>query len=253
MPIKLSVAVITYNEEKNISRCLDSVSKIADEILVIDSGSQDNTVELAVKRGAKVLENPFEGHIEQKNFALKHCKNDFVLSIDADEALSDLLSDSIERIKQNPEKDAYEFNRLTNYKGAWIRHSGWYPDKKTRLFDRKKAKWGGSNPHDKIVPNSDARVGYLKGDLLHYSYHSLSDHLKQIEFFTGIMAKDLVSKGKKPSLFKELFSPVFKFFQSYFFQLGFLDGYAGYQICKISAFATYMKYARLREEYQKRA
>ena len=124
-----------------------------------------------------------------------------------------------------------------------------YPDRKVRLFDRRKSKWGGENPHDRVIVEKGSEINLLKGDILHYSYPDLSSHLKQIEFFTRIMAKGLVKKGKKPSILKELFGPPFKFFQSYFLQLGFLDGYAGFQVCKISAFATYMKYARLREYY----
>ncbi len=251
MGFKLSVAVITYNEENNLGRCLDSVFDLADEIVVVDSGSEDQTRAIANSFNAKVLERAFDGHIQQKNFALQQCQNDMVLSLDADEALSNKLKGSIREIKNQGKSGIYEMSRLTNYRGHWIRHCGWYPDRKVRLFDRKLASWGGENPHDRIIPGEGQEISRLKGDILHYSYPDLASHLKQIEFFTGIMAKGLVEKGKKPSMIKELFAPAFKFFQSYFLQLGFLDGYAGFQVCRISAFATYMKYARVREYYQK--
>ncbi len=251
MGFKLSVAVITYNEENNLGRCLDSVLDLADEIVVVDSGSEDQTRAIANSFHAKVLERSFDGHIQQKNYALEQCQNDMVLSLDADEALSDKLKSSIQEIKNHEKSGIYEMSRLTNYRGHWIRHCGWYPDRKVRLFDRNLASWGGENPHDRVVPAKGQEISRLKGDILHYSYPDLASHLKQIEFFTGIMAKGLVDKGKKPSMIKELFAPAFKFFQSYFLQLGFLDGYAGFQVCRISAFATYMKYARVREYYQK--
>ncbi len=249
MAFRLSVAIITYNEENNLNRCLESVNGVADEVVVIDSGSEDRTQEIARAAGAKVIEHRFEGHIEQKNFAMHQCQNDMILSLDADEALSRGLSDSIQKAKQNEPKPAYIMNRLTNYRGNWIKHCGWYPDSKVRLFDRRKSSWGGENPHDKIILEDGIRPTKVEGDILHYSYPDLGSHLKQIDYFTSIMAKGMVASGKKPSMLKELFGAPFKFFQSYFLQLGFLDGYAGFQICKISAFATYMKYSRLREYY----
>jgi glycosyltransferase involved in cell wall biosynthesis len=249
MGINLSVAIITYNEEINLKRCLQSINSIASEIIVIDSGSVDSTVDIARSFNAKVIERPFQGHIQQKNIAIEQCQYDMILSLDADEALSKELLNSIKNVLDTNPMDAYQMNRKTNYRGRWIKHCGWYPDSSIRLFKKSKAHWGGENPHDKVIPDPDVKPGKLKGDILHYSYHDLKSHLDQITFFTGIMAREMIIKGKKPSLFKELFGPPFKFFQSYFLQLGFLDGYHGFQVCKISAFATYMKYARLREYY----
>ncbi|MTI29248.1 glycosyltransferase family 2 protein, partial [Cytophagales bacterium RKSG123] len=148
---KISAVIITYNEEKNIQRCLESLKGVVDEIVVVDSLSTDNTKKICEKFDVHFIENPFEGHIEQKNYAMGCARNDYVLSLDADEALSPKLKESILKVKENWTADFYSFNRLNNYCGQWIRHSGWYPDKKIRLWDRRKGKWGGKNPHDNVV------------------------------------------------------------------------------------------------------
>lgn len=242
---KLSVVIITFNEEKNIARCLDSVKDIADEIVVVDSFSTDKTEEICRSRGVKFVQHAFPGHIEQKNWALTQSANPHVLSLDADEALDETLKKNIAAVKEDWACDGYEMNRLTNYCGAWIHHCGWYPDRKLRLFDKTKGKWGGINPHDKYeMPG--AKVCRLKGDILHYSYYTTEDHYKQIEYFTNILAKAMYEKGKKATVFKQYFSPVVKFVKDYFFRLGFLDGYAGWQVCRLSAWATYVKYKKLK-------
>lgn len=143
IPIKLSAVIITYNEEDNIERCLESLEKTADEILVVDSFSSDRTAEICKSKGVEFIQHSFEGHIEQKNYALSRASNDYVLSLDADEALSDKLIQSIRAAKQNWSTNGYSVNRLTNYCGKWIRHCGWYPDKKIRLWDKRKGTWGG--------------------------------------------------------------------------------------------------------------
>jgi glycosyltransferase involved in cell wall biosynthesis len=170
--MKLSVVIITFNEERNIERCLLSVQQLADEILVVDSFSKDKTLEICEKYQAKVIQNPFEGHIQQKNFAMQQAQFDWILSLDADEALSEELSKSIAHIKSisKQEINLFEMNRLTNYCGAWVKHCGWYPDTKVRLVNRQFAKWGGVNPHDKLEGSKQEKVAFLKGDILHYSY-----------------------------------------------------------------------------------
>jgi glycosyltransferase involved in cell wall biosynthesis len=247
--LKLSVIIITYNEEKNIGRCLDSVAGIADEIVVVDSYSTDATEQICKSKGAKFVQHKFEGHIEQKNFAATQSTYPNVLSLDADEALDDTLKKSIAEVKENWKYDGYEMNRLTNYCGSWIRHCGWYPDTKLRLFDKTKGKWGGVNPHDKYELQKGATIGFLKGDILHYSYYTIDDHYKQIEYFTNISSKEAFQLGKKASIIKVYMSPVVKFIQSYFVKLGFLDGAAGWTICRLSAYASYMKYKKLRMLY----
>ncbi|NNM94620.1 MAG: glycosyltransferase family 2 protein [Bacteroidia bacterium] len=243
--LKLSVAIITLNEEKNIGRCIDSVQGIADEVVVVDSFSTDGTAEICRSKGATFIQRRFEGHIEQKNYVLTQTTYPFVLSLDADEALDETLKKSILAVKNERLYDGYEMNRLTNYCGKWIRHCGWYPDRKLRLFDKNKGAWGGMNPHDKFEMHG-AKVGRLKGDILHYSYYTREDHLKQIEYFTTILAKAMFDKGRKAPLWRLCCSPAFKFIKDYFFRLGFLDGGAGLQICALSAKATFIKYNKLR-------
>ena len=246
--IQLSVVIITYNEERNIARCLDSLKEIADEIIVVDSYSTDKTVEICNSYGAKVFQHKFEGHIQQKNFALEKASFVYVLSLDADEVLSDELRTSIASAKSVWNYDGYEMNRLTNYCGAWIRHGGWYPDRKIRLFDKRKGKWTGVNPHDRYSMNDANRsVGYLRGDILHYSYYSITDHIKQVDYFTEISAHVLFEQKRKASLVRLLVAPVFRMFRDYFLKGGFLDGYYGFIVCMISSYAVFLKYAKLRE------
>lgn len=243
--IKLTVAIITYNEENNIGRCISSVLPIADEILVVDSFSTDRTEEIATQMGARFVKNPFAGHIEQKNFALNLSTHDYVLSLDADEALSPELLESIKDIKRTLVHNGYRFNRLTNYNGHWVRHSGWYPDTKLRLVKKGKAAWGGENPHDILQMKGDEKVGFLKGDLLHYSYASISAHVEQTDKFTTIAAKAAFKQGKRSSVFKIVTRPMFKFLRDYFFKRGFLDGRYGFVICCINSLYALLKYSKL--------
>ena len=245
-PIKISVVIITYNEEKNIGRCLESVRELADEIVVVDSFSKDKTKEIALHYGAKWIENKFEGHVEQKNFALDQAKYSHVLSLDADEALSEELKTSIQEIKENCDSESYSMNRLSSYCGQWIRYCGWYPDKKVRFVNRHKARWGGDNPHDKLIPKEQGTI-HLKGDILHYTYYTISEHIRQVDYFTDIAAMASYRKGKKSNLFLILTSPVFRFFKSYFIKRGFLDGYYGFVVCSIQAFSNFSKYVKLLE------
>ena len=246
--VQLSVVIITFNEEKNIGRCLDSVPGIADDIVVVDSFSTDKTEEICKAKGARFVQHKFDGHIEQKTWAATQAKYPHILSLDADEALSENLKRSILSVKKNWTKDGYYMNRLTNYCGKWIHYCGWYPDRKLRLFDSIKGKWGGVNPHDKYEMNDgDKATGILKGDLLHYSYHAREDHYRQLEYFTDISAKELFNKGKRVTLLKLYASPVVKFFRDFIFKLGFLDGGAGFTISRLSAYATFLKYKKLQD------
>lgn len=246
--IKLSVVIITFNEEKNIERCLLSVKEIADEIIVLDSFSTDKTHAICENHGVKFFQHTFDGHIQQKNRVITYATNPHVLSLDADEALDKTLIASIKAIKSNFNKDGYYMNRLTNYCGHWVKHCGWYPDTKLRLWDSRKGHWTGINPHDKYeLFSGDTHTGQLKGDILHYSYYSIQDHYKQVEYFTTISAKAYFEKGKKAPAYKLLVNPVAKFIDHYLLNLGFLDGKAGFLISRISAYAAYLKYKKLRE------
>jgi glycosyltransferase involved in cell wall biosynthesis len=245
--VPVSAVIITFNEERNIGRCLDSLQGIVDDIVVVDSFSKDRTKEVCEAYGVRFVEHAFEGHIEQKNWAITQAKYPHVLSLDADEALDETLKNSILEAKSNWQADGYSMNRLTNYCGHWIHHCGWYPDTKLRLWDSRKGAWGGTNPHDKYeLHEKEAKTIHLKGDILHYSYYSLEDHYKQVEYFTTILAKAQYEKGKKAPFITLIFSPVVKFIKDYFIKKGFLDGKVGFRICRISAFATFTKYKKLR-------
>ena len=246
---KLSVVIITHNEEKNIERCLDSVQTIADDIVVVDSFSTDATEKICKKFNANFIQRKWEGYSKTKNFANTMAQHSWILSLDADEALSEELKRSILKIKEQNELITGEFNRLTNYCGTWIKHCGWYPDKKIRIFDRTTSQWEGSI-HEKLIINSAKPVIHLKGDCLHYSYYTLDDHYKQVAHFTDLLAKDQYEKGKKVSLIKLYMSPVVKFIRDYIIKLGILDGYAGLKISTISAYATYLKYYKTRKLYK---
>lgn len=249
--VKISTVIIAYNEEVNIGRCIDSVQPVADEILVVDSFSTDRTREICREKGVRLLENAFRGHIEQKNFALDQATYHHVLSLDADEALSPELARSILEAKRHWPADGYTMNRLSSYCGKWIRHCGWYPDRKLRLWDRTQGRWGGHNPHDKVIMPPAAALQHLSGDLLHYTYHTIGQHLRQVDFFTEIMAREAVGRGKKAPLLKIVGSPVFKFFHSYLIKRGVLDGYYGFVVSAISAHATFIKYVKMRELLKK--
>lgn len=245
--ISLSVVIITLNEEKNILRCLESVKNIADEIVVVDSLSTDRTEEICRGYGVKFIKNPFPGHIEQKNFAITQASSKYILSVDADEALSPELEKSISEVKNNWKYDGCYFNRLNNYCGKWIKHGGWYPDRKMRLWDSTKGTWKGNNPHDRYELAEGATSYFLKGDLLHYSYHSVYQHIEQINKFTEIGAKADFNRGRKVSFPVLILIPLWKFIRDYFFKLGILDGYYGLIICKLSSYAAFIKYVKIRE------
>ncbi|OEK05362.1 glycosyltransferase family 2 protein [Roseivirga misakiensis] len=245
-PVKISGVIITFNEERNIERCLTSLKEVCDEIVVVDSFSTDGTKAICQAHQVRFVENTFEGHIEQKNFAMAQATNDIVLSLDADEALSPKLQESILAVKQNWQQPAYRFNRFTNYCGQWIKHSGWYPDTKTRLWDRRNGKWGGTNPHDSVELSSNIEAKHLKGDLLHYSYYTMEEHVLRSAKYAKISAKALYKQGKKASLLKMIGSAGFRFVQDYFLRGGIRDGFYGLVICGTSSHTTFLKYAYLR-------
>jgi len=247
MEIQVSAVIITLNEDRNIERCLASLDAIADEIVVVDSFSTDRTEAICKNFGVRFIQHPFQGYASQKNFALQSATYDIVLNLDADEALSDELRNSILAAKKNWNADGYYFNRLTNYCGKWIRHCGWYPDRKLRLVDRRKAQWGGGEVHEKIIMQNGAATQFLDGDLLHYSYYTIEEHIKQQQLFSDLAAKEALKKGRRSTLFHVVLNPAYTFIRKYFLQLGFLDGYYGWTISWISAKANYWKYSKLRK------
>lgn len=242
--MKISAAIITFNEERNIARAMESL-RCCDEIVVVDSGSTDRTVELATKLGARVLETSWRGYAGQKNYASEHCSNDWVLSLDADEALSEALEGEIWQIKKNgPRFDAYTMPRLAQYLGRWILHSGWYPDRKVRLFDRSKARWVGDYVHESVLV--EGAVGHLKSNILHFTCSSLSEHLKTMDRYTTLAAEQLVEQRKKIGFQELVANPPWTFFKTYFLRAGFLDGMEGLAIAYMAALYNFLKFVKAR-------
>jgi len=245
-PIKISAVIITFNESSNIGRCIEALLPVADEILVVDSYSTDNTQAICEQYKVRFVSHVFEGYAEQKNYGIALTNYAYVLSVDADEVLSDDLKKAILTIKKQALFDAYYLNRLTNFCGQWIKHGDWYPDRKLRLFNKEKAQWGGGAVHETLLLAVDATTQQLQGDLWHYSFTSIEQHIQQINSFTTLAAKHLYEQGKTASVYQLYLKPNVKFFWSYIVKLGFLDGYYGYVVCKNSAQATFLKYAKLK-------
>ena len=246
--IKLSAVIITYNEERNIARCIESVKSFADEILVVDSNSTDNTVAIAKSYNARIVSHAFLGYAGQRILTDNSAKNDWVLMLDADEWVSGELAKSITAIKNGPYANAYKFSRLNNYNGKWIKHGTWYPDRKIRLYDRTKGTWKGGNVHEYWEAHQPGqKIPILKGDLLHDSFASITDHINKINKYSDIAAKDAIAKGKTSSLFRIWAAPKWTFITSYIIRMGFLDGYEGYLIAKLSAYGTFAKYSKIRQ------
>lgn len=240
---KLSAVIITHNEARNIKRCIASLQDVADEIVVVDSFSTDATPSICKGMNVHFHQREWKGYSKQKNYGNGLASNDWILSIDADEALSEELKSAIVSEKEHGKDFNYSFNRLTNYCGKWIHHSGWYPDTKVRMFNRTKNDWQGE-VHEKLTVEP-ASVKKLKGDLLHFSYHSVSDHVKRTDTYSTLGASELFEGGQKASMIKLLFNPWLKFNKMYFIKLGFLDGMAGFTIALITAYGTFLKYIKL--------
>jgi len=245
---KISATIITYNEEKNIERCLKSLQGVVEEIIVVDSYSTDKTIEICNKYNAKVFQNAFNGYSQQKNFATSKSSFDLILSLDADEAISEKLKTSILEVKNNWKYNAYNFNRITNFCGNWIKHGGWYPDKQLRLWDKNWGDWNKSKIHEKIELKQDARLGHLKGNLLHYSYYTIAEYINQINKFSDLKVDELIRKGKKPDILKLTFKPFIKFIINYFVKKGILDGYYGFVLAISSAYADFITYVKLKHK-----
>jgi len=249
--VKISATIITFNEEHKIEECLRSLLGVADEIVVVDSFSTDRTAAVCARYPVMFIEKHFDGYIAQKNYAVEQASHDYILSLDADEVLSEELKASILAVKADWGKyDGYAFNRFNNYCGKWIHFCGWYPDRKIRLWDRRKARWGGEDPHDKVGLASGG-VRRLRGDLLHYAYLTVDEHLRQMHRFAEVAARAKYKNGKKPIfLIHVVLNPMFKFFRKYLIQLGFLDGYYGFVFCATTSALNFYKYLRLYEYHR---
>ena len=245
---RISVVIITLNEERNIGRCLDSVMPIADEVVVVDSLSTDATKDICSKYPIKFIPRAWEGYITTKNFANSQASNDLILSIDADEALSPELAKSIESLKsQDVENKVFSMNRRMNYCGRWIKHGGWYPDTKIRIFNRKNVHWIGQKVHEKLFIPEGTQVVHLEGDLLHYSFYTPEEHRRQMEHFATLSAEEMAQNGRRPNLLSVYVHTGWKFLRDYIFKAGFLDGKTGLTISKINAYAIFKKYTEARK------
>ena len=242
--MKISATIITFNEQLNIARAIESL-RCCDEMVVVDGGSSDHTVEIAGKLGARVVDSPWQGYARQKNLAAEHASHDWILSIDADEALSEALEAEIWQIKKSgPQFDAYTVPRLAQYLGRWILHSGWYPDRKVRLYHRAKARWVGKYVHESV--QVDGVTGHLESNLLHYTCNSLSEHLRMMDRYTTLAAEELVAQRRRIGWADLVLDPLWTFFRTYVVKAGFLDGWEGVAIAYMAAFYNFVKYAKAR-------
>jgi glycosyltransferase involved in cell wall biosynthesis len=252
----ISAVIITYNEEHIIARSIDSLRRVADEVIVIDSFSTDRTIEICKEKGAVVLQNKFEGYKTQKNFAVSKAKYEWILSIDADEVLSNELIDSLLKWRKNhkfsndvssqPSLPAgYFVSRRTDYCGKWVNFGGWYPDKKLRLFNRNVGQWSGRNVHEVVKIKEGFSTSFLKGDLLHYSINEPAELLRKLYTYSEMGARFMNEEGRSTSLIEAIYRSAFRWLRQTFFQLGFLDGMLGLKIAKQNTLATFWKYRRL--------
>jgi glycosyltransferase involved in cell wall biosynthesis len=245
--IKISAVIITYNEEKNIGRCIDSLAGgLVDEVVVLDSFSTDATRKICEEKGAKFFQRTFEGHIQQKNHALTYATYDHILSLDADEYLSPELRKSIEAVKAQNTHQAYSMNRLSSLRGRWIYVTDWYPDRKIRLWNKQVAHWGGYNPHDKLVVKPGIKVKHLDGNILHVAYDSVDELFRKAYLYASLFAQGNRHKVGS-STFKILYKTFFSFFRNYFMKLGFAYGFDGLAISMSIATYTFAKYAILKD------
>lgn len=241
----ISATLIARNEAAKIARAVRSLS-CADEIVVVDSGSTDSTVEIARSLGARVVVNPWPGFALQKNFASQQARNDWILSLDADEELDADAQAAVRRWKDSaPSAAGYQFARRARYLGRWILHSGWYPDYKVRLYDRRQGRWQGAYVHESVVVSG--KVETLPGEIYHYTCDSLAEHGERIEFYAGLAAREMLEGGERFSLVSRALTPSWTFLYSYIFRLGILDGVQGFQIARMAARYVRRKFTKLAE------
>ncbi len=241
----LSATIVTLNEERKIARALESL-RCCDEIVVLDSGSTDQTRAIAQKLGATVQHRAWDGYARQKNAAAAIASHDWVLSLDADEVISEALEGEIWMLKSEGFRyDAYAMPRMAQYMGRWIRHSGWFPDRKVRLYHREKAQWVGDYVHEGVSVNGT--VGQLEGVIFHFTCDSLSEHLRTLDRYTTLAAAELTARGKGSLTRHMVIDPIWTFFRSFLLQRGFLDGVPGFTIAWMAALYTFCKYAKARE------
>ena len=239
----VTATLITRDEEKNLPRALASLAGIADEILVVDCGSTDRTRPIAYQHGARVLERAWTDFSDQKNFAAAQARHDWILSLDADEELSPALQEELRRWKeQAAPAEAYAMPRKARYLGRWVLHSGWYPDPKRRLYRRDRARFAG-RLHESL--EVDGLVGRFQGELYHYTFDTVSDHIEQINTYTSLAATELFAAGRRRWFLPLLVAPAWTFVRTYLLQQGFRDGYPGWLIARMAAYYVFLKYLKV--------
>jgi glycosyltransferase involved in cell wall biosynthesis len=249
--LKISATIITLNEAENIGEACRSLSW-ADEIVVIDSGSTDETCLIAKECGARVIHNPWQGFCKQKQFAVDQAANDWIFSLDADERVSDALASSIERSRQRSEAEGYRIARRSFYMGRWIEGGGWYPDYQLRLFNRNFGAWAGDYVHESVKMKEGARIKTLSGDLLHYSVKDAGHHHRMIgERYAPLSARQMFEAGRTTSPLRIALAGPLTFLRSYLLKAGFKDGLAGFSIAKFAAHHAFLKHLLLWEMQKK--
>ena len=243
---KISAVVITLNEESRIGRCIDSLNRVADEIIVVDSFSSDRTVIICEEKKVRTFQRKFTGYIDQKNFAIGLASHELILSLDADEYLSAELTESILKVKSNSGGSAFMMSRCSSYAGKWIRHGSWYPDTKVRLWEKSYGAFGGKIPHEVIQLEPGLESVLLKGDLMHESYRNIGELIRKVDLYSRMFAENLPMRVKV-NMFSALTHGIAAFIKSYLFKLGFLDGYPGLAVAAGCAAHAYFKYARAYE------
>ncbi len=241
---RLSAIIITKDEQARIEACLDSLA-FCDEVLVVDSGSSDRTVDLAVAAGVRVVHQDWLGFGPQKAFAVNAAEHDWVLCVDADERISAPLRAEIEALRVGgfAGHAGWSMPRCSQYLGRWIRRGSWYPDAQMRLFDRRRGNWNDAPVHEKV--ELEGSVGALSGDLLHLPYERLEDHLRTIDHYTTLMADNMHARGKRAGVRHLVFNPLVRFLKFYVLRLGFLAGWRGFLLACLAAHYVRLKYAKL--------
>ncbi len=247
-PEKISAVLIALDEEHNIGAALESVAW-ADEVLVVDGGSSDKTRQRCEDWGARVVERRFTTYVEQKNFALDEASHHWILSLDADERARPSLTTEIRSLcKKGFQASGYRIPRITYYMGRFIRSTAWYPDHQLRLFDRRRGRWQGKYVHESVTV--DGPVEKLRGEILHYSYENLSDHVERLNRYAGLAARQMRETGRKARLWRVVAYPPLVFLKNYIFKRGYSDGSVGFIISVMNAYYVFLKYVMLWEKEQ---
>jgi glycosyltransferase involved in cell wall biosynthesis len=242
--MKISAVIIAFNEEDRLPDCLASLQGVADEIVVVDSYSTDLTLEIARAAQARVWQKRFEDYSQQKNFAMAQADCEWILNLDADERVSPELKRAIVELKERGAPGtaaAFAIKRKTYYLGRWIRHSGWYPDRKIRLFKKNKAAWQG-RIHERLQVDGD--IASLPGEILHFTYRNIGDHVRRLNCYSAFQAEEIVRQKKRCLFMRLVFLPLVTFLRHYIWKMGVFDGYPGLVIAIVSSWGTAMKYLK---------